>query len=590
MPGAVTSSWVVEGVIQTIREHVGQIYIVEAGQILVDVEKTNGGAAESSIDGVARIVKGGTIGATNRTGTPSDWPATDADVYSTYGSPSDLWGETWEESDIENSGFGFAISGNAQGAPNGFNIDHIQIKVLYTTAAVGGTSTSTEGGIVSFANNAAARNFTINSGTTTAPSGTLSISGNYTNNGVFQHNSGTTTANGTAIQAFTGGLSGSSAFYNFEVSNNTATTTFASPASTTNNFYANSSNSRISFLTGATSTFQNFLINGQSAGNEIYIHSTSTGTQSKLSVPGLHWVNYANIKDSYACAQVGNLTATSSVNGGNNNCWTFPAGAVATLTQSNYQWFLNDGNIGTGGEKASLNSSANLNDGSVLRLRMNVLAATAALTSQAFDLQFGTLVSSCSAVADWGALGIPASASVWRGYDNSTLSDGANLTTLLLPNSNVLETYEENGLTSSLANSIAVGERGEFDWVLQNNGATAETTYCFRMIKNGGTTFTHDNYPQITAASADTSKGGSEGSGGAANPPGEVQTLGGENNHEGGDGSGGGSPPPGEVPTPPPPGGAGEGGGGDTSFLPLLRFFARPYYFIGDIFGILGYK
>ncbi|OGC06249.1 hypothetical protein A3H38_00915 [candidate division WOR-1 bacterium RIFCSPLOWO2_02_FULL_46_20] len=39
LPGAVTSSWVVEGVIQTIREHVGQIYIVEAGQILVDVEK-----------------------------------------------------------------------------------------------------------------------------------------------------------------------------------------------------------------------------------------------------------------------------------------------------------------------------------------------------------------------------------------------------------------------------------------------------------------------------------------------------------------------------------------------------------------------
>lgn len=38
-PGAVTSPWVVEGVITTIKEHVGQIYVVEAGQVLVDVEK-----------------------------------------------------------------------------------------------------------------------------------------------------------------------------------------------------------------------------------------------------------------------------------------------------------------------------------------------------------------------------------------------------------------------------------------------------------------------------------------------------------------------------------------------------------------------
>jgi len=38
-PGAVTSPWVVEGVIQALKEHVKEIYVVEAGQILVDVEK-----------------------------------------------------------------------------------------------------------------------------------------------------------------------------------------------------------------------------------------------------------------------------------------------------------------------------------------------------------------------------------------------------------------------------------------------------------------------------------------------------------------------------------------------------------------------
>ncbi len=39
LPGAVTSPWVVEAVIQTILNHVNKIYLVESDQILVDVEK-----------------------------------------------------------------------------------------------------------------------------------------------------------------------------------------------------------------------------------------------------------------------------------------------------------------------------------------------------------------------------------------------------------------------------------------------------------------------------------------------------------------------------------------------------------------------
>jgi uncharacterized protein (DUF362 family) len=38
LPGAVTSPWVVEGVVQTIREHVGHLYLVEADQALVSCE------------------------------------------------------------------------------------------------------------------------------------------------------------------------------------------------------------------------------------------------------------------------------------------------------------------------------------------------------------------------------------------------------------------------------------------------------------------------------------------------------------------------------------------------------------------------
>ena len=39
LPGAVTGPWVLEGVIQTIKDYVGEIYVVESDQVLVDVEK-----------------------------------------------------------------------------------------------------------------------------------------------------------------------------------------------------------------------------------------------------------------------------------------------------------------------------------------------------------------------------------------------------------------------------------------------------------------------------------------------------------------------------------------------------------------------
>jgi len=39
LPGATTSPWVIEGVVRTIREWVGKIYVVESDQVVVDVEK-----------------------------------------------------------------------------------------------------------------------------------------------------------------------------------------------------------------------------------------------------------------------------------------------------------------------------------------------------------------------------------------------------------------------------------------------------------------------------------------------------------------------------------------------------------------------
>lgn len=84
-------------------------------------------------DWKVRIVKGGTIGSTDRADTVTDW-GIDTDEYTAHGSDTDLWGETWTPDDINASTFGVAIA--AEGSPvdlSNAQIDHILIRVYYST-------------------------------------------------------------------------------------------------------------------------------------------------------------------------------------------------------------------------------------------------------------------------------------------------------------------------------------------------------------------------------------------------------------------------------------------------------------------------
>lgn len=96
--------------------------------ILVEVEcaDPNGVTSDYSV----RIVKGKSIGSGERA-TGSLFPATD--TYISYGSSTDLWGESWIPDDINDGGFGIAISAerkNAGGSTDGM-IDDIRITVFY---------------------------------------------------------------------------------------------------------------------------------------------------------------------------------------------------------------------------------------------------------------------------------------------------------------------------------------------------------------------------------------------------------------------------------------------------------------------------
>src|SRR5690349_20482878 len=58
-------------------------------------------------DGRVRIVKGRTVGSTDRRAL-GNWSTTLG--YQSYGSSSDLWGETWTDTDINSGSFGLALA------------------------------------------------------------------------------------------------------------------------------------------------------------------------------------------------------------------------------------------------------------------------------------------------------------------------------------------------------------------------------------------------------------------------------------------------------------------------------------------------
>lgn len=109
--------------------------------IEVRVELQSTGSPSNVIDNAVRIVKGGSIGTTDKS-SPTRWSfGTDAER--TYGSSSDKWSETWTAADINSTNFGFAISAKeTNNSQSNAQVDHIQITVHYTPVAQAPTVTT----------------------------------------------------------------------------------------------------------------------------------------------------------------------------------------------------------------------------------------------------------------------------------------------------------------------------------------------------------------------------------------------------------------------------------------------------------------
>jgi len=184
---------------------------------------------------------------------------------------------------------------------------------------------------------------------------------------------------------------------------------------------------------------------------------------------------------------------------------TYLGGQVG-LDQTTYRFYENIASVQPGSVLANENTAVtDIANSDVIRLRTSIQIGfnNLATSSLAFELQWAQ-GSSCSGIASnsWNTLGTAASTSaIWRGYDNGGVSDEGQIAfSLLNSQDNYLESYEEENNSISNLSAIPEASRGEWDWVIQNNGAAASTDYCFRMVTSNNDILQYTNYPKLTTA------------------------------------------------------------------------------------------
>ncbi len=148
----------------------------------------------------------------------------------------------------------------------------------------------------------------------------------------------------------------------------------------------------------------------------------------------------------------------------------------------------------------------------VVRIRMTLRTANATMPAGLlnYKLQYATRVSTCSAVdgGSWSDVGDASSGTVWRGFSATGTADGTALSNdpptggeLLISIANRAGVLVHESPSAVNPYPVNDGDDVEYDWYLQHNGATPQSTYCFRAVYSDGSPLdTYSNYPQIRTA------------------------------------------------------------------------------------------
>lgn len=106
--------------------------------IEVEYERREGGVTDNVSTNRLRAIKGGSISTSNvSTMNTTEWD--NAVELITEGGATNLWGETWTQSDVVATDFGIALAVDGAGTTPDAFVDFIRCRIHYTTVA-GGTA------------------------------------------------------------------------------------------------------------------------------------------------------------------------------------------------------------------------------------------------------------------------------------------------------------------------------------------------------------------------------------------------------------------------------------------------------------------
>lgn len=194
----------------------------------------------------------------------------------------------------------------------------------------------------------------------------------------------------------------------------------------------------------------------------------------------------------------------------------WPTAGLA-LTQNYYRFYVDNneltptdpwpvGGVDLGENTVLTGADEPLGGNERIRMRMSIQAKNATFPAgvKAFRLQYGAMVSSCSAIPEssWRIVGDIGSSTIWRGYNATATTDGTTLSERKLSVSDISGTLEEQNDTEANESAVSVDDDIEYDWIVEQNGAMGETFYCFRMVEADNTPLdTYAQYPQLRTSS-----------------------------------------------------------------------------------------
>ena len=153
-----------------------------------------------------------------------------------------------------------------------------------------------------------------------------------------------------------------------------------------------------------------------------------------------------------------------------------------------------------------------LGTGDKIRIRMTLRTSNATMPAGLlnYKLQYASRVTTCSAVdgGAWSDVGGASSGAVWRGFSATGTVDGTALSSnpptggeLLISLADIAGVLVHQNPSAVNPYPVNDGDNVEYDWHLQHNGATPQSTYCFRAVYSDGAPLDgYSNYPQIRTA------------------------------------------------------------------------------------------